>query len=146
MLEQAKIVNAKIKSILGESSSDDVINYTHFLFVLHNGISVSMPWGYDPADDFMIHIEPADGYEPLNWGDPKSKWTPLWGGDITDVMIPEDPEKRTPDSGIIPLSTGWTVVQMSSAPIGIVPCVDIVLSEEMDEPMISVWDKNIRFE
>ena len=107
-----------------------------------------MPWTEDPGD-VLPAAQPTANHRALTWPRwPRSGWghyrRNLWRTQISDILIPEDPEERYPDSGRIALTSGWYVVQLSGARHGIAPGVDIISEVPPDGSMLSVWSARPR--
>ena len=144
MIQRDNIIGHRITAVLGDSSlSDKSINFCDFLYRTDNGQCFRMP-GDDNSGELLASVEVTNSYERLNW--PRESEAHykrnLWNAAIVDILVPADPEKRYPDSGLIALSSGWYIMQYSCAPIGVLPFVSITQQSERGQPMTSVWDLN----
>lgn len=140
MIQRSDIVGRRIANILGDTSlSDDSINFCDFIYQTDRGHCFRMPYN-DETGDLLPAVTPGL-HLPVSW--PRGKlwhyrWR-LWTARIADVLVPANADERFLDTGVIALTSGWYIVQFSGAPIGIMPCVDIVPKLAGGEPMISVW-------
>ena len=142
MLQRESIVGHRIVDVVGDSStSDESFNFTDFVYVFDNGLAIRMPHD-DESEDLLSGVDVTANHQSLDW--PKEKRRQLkrnlWAATVKDILVPRDPEERYPDTGVILLSTDWLIVQLSAAPHGIEPFVNIVNELENLESMVSVWD------
>ena len=142
MLNLTDIVGRRLVEILGDSSqADESRSHCDFLYGVEHGLYFRLPWEVG-SDDWITDVRPASGHGPVDW--PRRKWwhyrTKLWAASIVDILVPLEPEYRSPDSGVIALSSGWYVVQCSGGPTGIMPYVDIVSKVRDVDSMVPVWD------
>ncbi len=142
MLPREDVVGHRIKDIVGDStSSENSFNFTDFIYVLDNDVALRMPYD-DESGDLLPSANVTQNHGALAWPNDKQRHfnDNLWNATITDILIPQDPEERYPDTGVIQLSSGWFIVQLAGAPTGIAPSVDILAELADAESMISVWE------
>jgi len=141
MLNREDVVGHRIRRILaGSSLSDDALNFADFICELDNGVAFRLPYDDESDNWFGVAVKNAN-HRTVTF--PKRKWwhyrQRLWRAWITDILVPADPELRYPDSARVALSSGWFLIQVSSAPIGIVPSIDIAPELHADDRMVAVW-------
>jgi hypothetical protein len=142
MLVRENVVGQRIVNILGDSSlSDDEYNYTDFVHELGNGVCFRLPV-FDETGDLLPGVTLSANHKPLVL--PKARWwffrRKLWTAEITDILIPTDPEECFPGTARIALSSGYYVMTLSGGPRGIAPFVDVVAGLDVDTPMSSLWN------
>lgn len=141
MIPRELVVGQQISNIVGDSSlSGADFNFTDFIYVLANGIAFRMPYD-DESGDLLRQVAVSKNHAPL-------KWPPEMGNHfndhlrvatIADILVPQNPEERFPDTGLIKLSSGWFLGQLGGAPCGISPSVNIQKDVGHSDPVISVW-------
>jgi hypothetical protein len=141
MLNREDVIGHRIKRILADTTlSDDSLNFADFICELDNGVAFRLPYD-DESEHWFVDVVPNANHKPLTF--PKRHWwhysRKLWRARISDVLVPADPELRFPDSARVALSSGWFLMQMSGAPIGILPCIDIMPELHADDPMVTIW-------
>lgn len=141
MLPRTDIVGFPIHQILADtSSSDNSINFADFVLVSASGKGFRMPYD-DESGDWLEAVTPTKNHHRVEF--PVSKQLhyrdKLWRSDVVDVLVPEDPDLRFPDSARIQLASGWYIVACSGAPIGILPTIDITPDIATDDKMTSIW-------
>jgi hypothetical protein len=141
MLRRELVIGRRIANILGDSTlSDGDFNFIDFVYVLDNDIAIRIPYD-DESGDLLPQATVTPKHTRLVWpkDNPEHFKKNLWNATITDILLPHDPEERYPDRGIIKLSSGWYLTQLSGAPAGIAAAV--YLQEEISpDPLISVWE------
>jgi hypothetical protein len=141
MISRELVVGHRIANIVGDSSlSDDDFNFIDVVYILDNEIAFRMPYD-DGSGDLVSQVVVSPNHGPLIWpkDDEMHFDKNLWEAVIADILIPEDPDERYLDSGIIKLSSGWIVTQLSCAPRGIAASVGIQKDTGSSDSMMSVW-------
>lgn len=141
MLNREDVIGHRIKRIMADTSLlDDSLNFADFICELDNGAAFRFPYD-DESADWFVAVDPSTNHKAITL--PIRQWLHysrnLWRAMITDVLVPADPELRFPDFARVALSSGWFLVQMSGAPTGILPSIDIMPDLQSDDPMVTVW-------
>ena len=141
MLHRNDIIGFPIAQILADTSlSDDSINFADFVLVSASGMAFRMPYD-DDSGCWMEAVTPGHNHRLVDL--PLAKHhhyqRNLWRSDVIDVLVPEDPELRFPDSARIQLASGWYIVSCCGAPNGILPTIDITPDLATDDRMVSIW-------
>jgi len=99
---------------------------------------------FDESGNLLPRLTLTPNHRPLVW--PRKKWwfyrRRLWTAKIVDILIPTDHEERHLDTARIALSSGCFVAQLSGAPRGIMPSVDVVFALNAETTMGTIWDQH----
>ena len=141
MLKREDVIGHRIKSIVADTTlTDGALNFADFVCELDNGVAFRLPYD-DESDDWFGAVELSMNHEPISF--PRKQWwhysRRLWWATVSDVLVPADPDLRYPDSARVALSSGWFLAQMSGAPTGILPCIDIMPELNAEDPMVTIW-------
>ena len=139
-----ELLGKRITGVFGHFWTSDSCENADYLFRLDSGQYFAFPEIYLSITDFDYR-QPSDNHVlcfDASTSDPKLR-EGLFAAQITDLLVPRDPDIRNPDRFLVRLSSGAFLFQESGVPIDCTTrCYLTTQPDDDDEPLTSIFDTN----